>query len=243
MQVELEDNRQHVRELAQAKKQLQAEVATIKDRFELEVLAKKEEAGMVSAECITNSSAQQTSLGARRRLEAQLQELTASSSTSSTVTTELREAAEMYKAKAESYLARLETTEVEKAKAMRVESHGRIIPLRIYGQQTNALSSARKAVEEAERAHAATAADLKASEEQLRKTEERLNQLQVKLDKGSRELGDFEHLRRRLLEEMEDERDQHQKDLNERDFTIDQTRKKYQGERFSSLLLVGIVYG
>jgi hypothetical protein len=36
-------------------------------------------------------------------------------------------------------------------------------------------------------------------------------------------------LRQRLAEELEDEREQHQKDLAERDFTIDQTRKKYQG--------------
>ena len=36
-------------------------------------------------------------------------------------------------------------------------------------------------------------------------------------------------LRQRLAEELEDEREQHQKDLSERDFTIDQTRKKYQG--------------
>jgi myosin protein heavy chain len=38
----------------------------------------------------------------------------------------------------------------------------------------------------------------------------------------------MEVFRRRLTEEMEDERDQYQKDLSERDFTIDQTRKKYQ---------------
>jgi hypothetical protein len=36
-------------------------------------------------------------------------------------------------------------------------------------------------------------------------------------------------LQKRLAEELEDEREQHQKDLAERDFTIDQTRKKYQG--------------
>jgi myosin protein heavy chain len=32
------------------------------------------------------------------------------------------------------------------------------------------------------------------------------------------------------VEELEDERERHQKDLADRDFTIDQTRKKYQGE-------------
>ena len=37
-------------------------------------------------------------------------------------------------------------------------------------------------------------------------------------------------LRQHLVEELEDERERHQKDLADRDFTIDQTRKKYQGE-------------
>ena len=40
----------------------------------------------------------------------------------------------------------------------------------------------------------------------------------------------MEVFRRRLKDEMEDDRDQHQKDLAERDFTIDQTRQKYQAE-------------
>lgn len=34
-------------------------------------------------------------------------------------------------------------------------------------------------------------------------------------------------LRQRLSEEMEDERKQYQKDLADRDFSADQTRKKY----------------
>jgi len=40
----------------------------------------------------------------------------------------------------------------------------------------------------------------------------------------------MELFRRRVKEEMEDERNQYQKDLAERDFTIDQTRQKYQAE-------------
>jgi myosin protein heavy chain len=37
-------------------------------------------------------------------------------------------------------------------------------------------------------------------------------------------------LRQHLVEELEDTRERHQKDLADRDFTIDQTRKKYQAE-------------
>ncbi len=59
--------------------------------------------------------------------------------------------------------------------------------------------------------------------------EKQLSQAQGKLDDDKRDFSEFEILRRRLQEEIEDERDQFQKDLAERDFTIDQMRKKYQG--------------
>ena len=85
-------------------------------------------------------------------------------------------------------------------------------------------------MEDAEAAHKDTIADLKALELRLQETEQRLVQAQGKLDDDSREFSELEILRRRLQEEMEDERDQFQKDLAERDFTIDQMRKKYQGE-------------
>ncbi|KAF8737443.1 hypothetical protein AX14_012835 [Amanita brunnescens Koide BX004] len=52
----------------------------------------------------------------------------------------------------------------------------------------------------------------------------------AKLGAGTPELTALNELRQRLAEELDDERAQHQKDLAERDFTIDQTRKKYQGK-------------
>lgn len=57
-----------------------------------------------------------------------------------------------------------------------------------------------------------------------------MSELEARLEDESREFTDMELFRRRLKEEMEDERDQYQKDLAERDFTIDQTRQKYQAE-------------
>lgn len=44
-------------------------------------------------------------------------------------------------------------------------------------------------------------------------------------------------MNRRLAEEMEAERDQYQKDLSDRDFAIDQTRKKYQSKLLVALLM------
>jgi myosin protein heavy chain len=80
-------------------------------------------------------------------------------------------------------------------------------------------------------------AEKKALEVRLQTTELRLRNLEAKLDEDGRESSDMDILHKRLAEELEDEREQHQKDLSERDFTVDQTRKKYQG---GSLVLFSI---
>ncbi|KAF8154672.1 class II myosin [Crassisporium funariophilum] len=69
-----------------------------------------------------------------------------------------------------------------------------------------------------------------ASKKSLKAAEKRIRSLETELDKEGRESSETTVLRQRLAEELEDEREQHQKDLSERDFTIDQTRKKYQAE-------------
>lgn len=74
------------------------------------------------------------------------------------------------------------------------------------------------------------------AEDHLQVLQERLRELEARLDEEGRESADMEEFRHRLAEEMEDERKQHSQDLEERDFTVDQTRKKYQGWVFSNLL-------
>ncbi|KAH7091794.1 hypothetical protein BKA62DRAFT_84948 [Auriculariales sp. MPI-PUGE-AT-0066] len=149
---------------------------------------------------------------ARRRLQGQLQDLEAASSASNTVNSEYQEAAAMWKSKAESYLARIEAAEVGKVKADRGEAH------------------IRRTLEESQRALADTAAERKGADARISELEQHIQELERKLEEDSREFSDMELFRQRLAEEMEDERHQHQKDLAERDFSIDQTRKKYQAE-------------
>lgn len=192
--VELEDQRRQVQELTQSKKQIQAELADLKDRLEVEMMAKNEETNI------------------RRQLQARLQELEITSSTSSTIHSELKEAIETYKAKTDSYLQRLEEAEIAKAKAVRAEAF------------------TRRALADAEKAQAEAAADRQAMEERLKTAEARIRDLESKLEEEGRESSDLELLRQRLKEEMEDARKQHQQDLAERDFAADQTRKKYQTE-------------
>jgi hypothetical protein len=66
--------------------------------------------------------------------------------------------------------------------------------------------------------------------------------LRTKLYEDGRESADLGTIQKQLAADLEDEREQHQKDLAERDFTVDQTRKKYQGTRLSPRRLSGTEY-
>lgn len=150
--------------------------------------------------------------------------------------TELQEAVETYKVKVESYIKRLEEAEIAKAKIARAESictfgHGLCSDYQLM------CSQARRALADAEKAHADIVAERNAAEERLKTAEERVRDLEARLDEEGRESSDLQLLRQRLAEEMEDERKNHQEELSERDFTADQTRKKYQGILFHYLLL------
>ena len=63
-----------------------------------------------------------------------------------------------------------------------------------------------------------------------RAQEEVVAKRQTKPADDTRQHLDLEALQQRLAEEMADERKQHQKDLEEREFAADQTRKKYQSQ-------------
>jgi myosin heavy chain 9/10/11/14 len=64
----------------------------------------------------------------------------------------------------------------------------------------------------------------------LKGSEERIRELEARLEEEGSESANTEILRQRLAESMEDERKQHAQDLADRDFAADQTRKKYQAE-------------
>ncbi|THH29323.1 hypothetical protein EUX98_g4864 [Antrodiella citrinella] len=146
------------------------------------------------------------------KLQARLQELETNSSASSTIHLELQEVVESYKTKTDSYLKKAEEAEVAKTKAQRAEQ------------------SVRRALSDAEKAHSSTVAEKNVLADKLKVAEARIRDLQHRLEAEGRESSDLDVLRQRLTEEMEDERKQHQQDLAERDFTADQTRKKYQTE-------------
>lgn len=81
-----------------------------------------------------------------------------------------------------------------------------------------------------EKSYADAMAGRKALEERLRSSEKTIQALQAKLQDEGSESSDLVVLNQRLAEELEDTKNQHQKDLEDSDFANDQTRKKYQGE-------------
>ena len=82
-----------------------------------------------------------------------------------------------------------------------------------------------------EKAQSESLAKHKSVEEKLRTAQKRLQELERRLEDGDHESSDLVILNQRLAEELEDEKKQHQKDMEESNFTSDQTRKKYQGKR------------
>lgn len=89
--------------------------------------------------------------------------------------------------------------------------------------------SARRALSETEKLQSENAVTRKLAEERLQKAEIRIKDLEMKLEEEGQESSDAAVAQKRLQVEIEDERGQHLKDLAERDFAMDQTRKKYQG--------------
>ncbi|EJD07825.1 nonmuscle myosin heavy chain b [Fomitiporia mediterranea MF3/22] len=191
-QTELEAQRRQNQELTQMKMKLQSELTNLQDKVEREKLARSEESNT------------------KRKLQGELQDAKVSSAAASMKHSELAEAVKAYRAKAESYLTRLEQNEIERAKA------------------ANGEAFARKALEDLEKAHAQALKERKAAEERASKAEQNLRDLSAELEHGDRQSSDLELGRQRLEEELQEERDRHAADLSERDFAMSQTQITYQ---------------
>ncbi|KAG1765567.1 P-loop containing nucleoside triphosphate hydrolase protein [Suillus occidentalis] len=90
-------------------------------------------------------------------------------------------------------------------------------------------AAARRALTDLEKTHNDLVAEKRALEERFQDTQRRLRELEVQIEAEDRESSELGIHRHRLVQQLQDERQQHQKDLAERDFAGDQTRKKYQG--------------
>lgn len=91
-------------------------------------------------------------------------------------------------------------------------------------------SSVRRALADLEKTHNDLVTEKRTLEERFQDTQRRLHELEVQIEAEDRESSELGIHRHRLVQQLQDERQQHQKDLAERDFASDQTRKKYQAE-------------
>ncbi|KAJ3931027.1 MAG: nonmuscle myosin heavy chain b [Lentinula lateritia] len=148
--------------------------------------------------------------GLKRQIHNQQMEDDIASSTTSAMQADLRATTEAFKAKEQSYQQRLENAEIARVKATRAEA------------------SVRRTLSEIEKAQTDTVGKLKSNEDLLRAAHQRIKELEKKLQEEGNDSIDLVELNQRLAEELEDEKTQHQKDLEEHEFASNQTRKKYQ---------------
>ena len=99
-----------------------------------------------------------------------------------------------------------------------------------YCNECSLSPTVRRSLGELQKANADTLAQHQALQERLKASEHRVQELQARLDDEGHGSSDLVVINQRLVEELEDEKARHQKDLEESDFTGDQTRKKYQGQ-------------
>ncbi|KAG7095147.1 hypothetical protein E1B28_005926 [Marasmius oreades] len=240
-QIELQKNAAYIRSLEKAKARLAGEAEdlireTERERMELRnqekaVKAQEDRVVRVLADIERERSAkvdaemgEPTELSARldkaqsevaslkRQLQKRKQEDEMSLSSTPAVQGEMKTLVDTFKVKEQSYRERLEAAEIARAKAARAEA------------------SVRRTVSELEKTQNDSLAKHKLLEGKFQTAQTRIQELERKLEDGDHESSDLVIFNQRLAEELEDEKKQHQKDIEASAFTSDQTRKKYQAE-------------
>ncbi|KAL0958896.1 hypothetical protein HGRIS_014214 [Hohenbuehelia grisea] len=187
---------------AEAQRAQVRELTMGKKQLQAEIVNLREELANTTNEATT----------VKRKLQRRLQDDEVASATSSATQADLVAVVESYKAKDKETRQQLEAAEIARAKAARAEAF------------------ARRTLADLEKAHAQVLEERKVFEDRLLASEKRIQALEAKLEEDGRENSDMDHLQQRLMEELREEREQHQQDLKSRDFAADQTRKKYQAE-------------
>lgn len=131
--------------------------------------------------------------------------------------------------KADSYRDRIEAAEIARVQAAKNEVRRSAVAQSTETDAT-AKTFAKVSLADAERRRAEAAEDREAAEIRARQAEERVRELEAYLeDEG----GDHVKARRqgeRLNAELEELRGRYERDMNERDFTVEATRQRFQKE-------------
>ncbi|KAI6121202.1 P-loop containing nucleoside triphosphate hydrolase protein [Pisolithus sp. B1] len=203
-QLALAQQRTSAAELEDCRKRLR-EVSHSKKQVESELVE-------VRNKLDTEITARTEATSAHAQLKVQLQELQISSSALLAKQTKFQEAIESYKQKLKIASDKLQESEAARMKAEHAEGFSR----RTYT--------------DLEKAYNDLTAEKKATEEKLHTTERKLRELEHVIEEEERESSELGIHRHRLVHQLQEEREQHKKDVAEREFASDQTRKKYQAE-------------
>ncbi|KAJ1654513.1 class II myosin [Dispira simplex] len=191
---ESEDKQHQMASLETLRNDLQSEVDQLKERLEQEITARSE------------SDTQY------KRAVADLKDAEMKYQTEAAKALELSDSLTSYRSKLDDVMARLETAEVERHKALKNEQQ-----IQMTMQEWQELVDKVKD-------------DREAAEGQTRMLEEKVLHLQAKMDEDALVIANLTHVRRRLEEEVQHLTENHEKDLEEQDTTMEAMRAKYQKE-------------
>ncbi|KFH65798.1 hypothetical protein MVEG_07901 [Podila verticillata NRRL 6337] len=193
-QLELEDKLGEISNLERQRKTMQSDLDDIKAQLEAEILAKNEEGAN------------------RRRLAAELQDLQIKSEAEAVKMSELQESLQIYRAKADATLTKLETADLIRLKAEKSEGFMRL-------QLKDLEDSLQEAIGER-----------RLAEERAAAYQQQMRELEDSVEEDLITNADLSMARRRLDEELASERDKHRKEIEESEQILEATKKKYQKE-------------
>ncbi|CAG8497152.1 329_t:CDS:10 [Acaulospora colombiana] len=148
----------------------------------------------------------------RRKVAAELQDCQLKYEAETIKSAELAESLDIHKAKLDVISIKLDAAELSRLKVEKTEG---LLRLQIT---------------ELEQSLVEISNDKKIAQDKARYLEEQLAELEAKMEDDAVEIADFGSLRSRLQDEFDEERERYKKDIEEIQFSLDQTRKKYQLE-------------
>ncbi|KAG0040078.1 hypothetical protein BGZ82_005326 [Podila clonocystis] len=148
----------------------------------------------------------------RRRLAAELQDLQIKSEAEAVKMSELQESLQIYRAKADATLTKLETADLIRLKAEKSEGFMRL-------QLKDLEDSLQEAIGER-----------RLAEERAAAYQQQMRELEDSVEEDLITNADLSMARRRLDEELASERDKHRKEIEEAEQILEATKKKYQKE-------------
>ncbi|CAG8475115.1 8080_t:CDS:10 [Diversispora eburnea] len=154
----------------------------------------------------------QKEAASRRKVAAELQDAQLKYETETIKYAETVESSNTYKSKVEMMSSKLDAAELSRLKAEKSEG---LLKLQVTELEQSLVEASN---------------DRKIAQDKARYLEEQLMELEAKMDDDAAEIADFNLLRSRLTDEFNEERERYKKDIEDIQYSLDQTRKKYQIE-------------